>query len=77
MKPSDQRPTDTGGSAAVLKDPVCGMMVDPARAAAQTEHDGTTYYFCCPHCAEKFKANPQTYLTGEAAEGRAHQAPDR
>ncbi len=27
-------------------DPVCGMTVDPARAAGQTEHAGTTYYFC-------------------------------
>ncbi len=77
MMPSNQQFPGSVGSAAVLKDPVCGMAVDPATAAAQTEHDGTTYYFCCPHCAEKFKANPQTYLTGEAAEGRAHQAPAR
>jgi len=71
MKPSDQRPAGTGGSA-VLKDPVCGMAVDPETAAASVEHDGVTFYFCCSHCAEKFKADPQTYLTGEAADSHAH-----
>lgn len=60
---------------AMLKDPVCGMTVDPANAAARVEHEGTTCYFCCPHCTEKFKVDPQTYLTGEAAKGRAHHAP--
>ncbi|MQY63250.1 MAG: YHS domain-containing protein, partial [Calditrichaeota bacterium] len=71
MKPSDQRLTDTGGSA-VLKDPVCGMMVDPETAAASVEHDGVTFYFCSTHCAGKFKAAPETYLAGKAAEGYAH-----
>ncbi|UCD38244.1 MAG: cadmium-translocating P-type ATPase [Fidelibacterota bacterium] len=45
-------------------DPVCGMSVDPGRAAASVEHDDTTYYFCCTHCAEKFKADPAKYLGG-------------
>ncbi len=27
-------------------DPVCGMRVDPARAAGSHEYGGTTYYFC-------------------------------
>ena len=26
-------------------DPVCKMTVDPARAAAQSVHEGQTYYF--------------------------------
>jgi Cu+-exporting ATPase len=45
-------------------DPVCGMPVDPATAPASTEYQGSTYYFCCPHCLEKFRANPQRYLSG-------------
>jgi len=44
-------------------DPVCGMKVNPARTAGTVEHDSQTYYFCCTHCAEKFKADPQRYLT--------------
>ncbi len=45
-------------------DPVCGMEVDPSRAAARVEHGGKTYYFCAPHCARKFEANPDKYLSG-------------
>jgi Cu+-exporting ATPase len=44
------------------KDPVCGMTVDPAAAKHQQEYGGTTYYFCCSGCAEKFKAEPAKYL---------------
>ena len=43
-------------------DPVCGMSVDPATAKARAEHDGKTYFFCCPGCATKFQADPQKYL---------------
>src|SRR5690349_10184685 len=43
-------------------DPVCGMTVDPERATAVREHAGKQYFFCCPHCAQKFEDNPQQYL---------------
>jgi Cu+-exporting ATPase len=49
------------------KDPVCGMMVDPARAAADLEFDHHRYYFCGLSCFAKFRAEPQRYLTGTAA----------
>src|SRR5262247_1243151 len=45
-------------------DPVCGMTVDPARAAGRVEHEGTTYYFCSKGCAAKFTADPRKYLAG-------------
>jgi P-type Cu+ transporter len=45
------------------KDPVCGMTVNPDTAKYAYEYTGTTYYFCHAHCVEKFKANPQEYLT--------------
>ena len=47
---------------ALAKDPVCGMSVDPATAAATSEYSGTTYYFCNPGCAAKFEQNPTQYL---------------
>ena len=43
-------------------DPVCGMSVDPAKAAGKFEYKGTTYYFCSLHCLNKFSADPQSYL---------------
>ena len=44
------------------RDPVCGMTVDPARAAAQAIYAGENYYFCCAGCADKFRAEPAKYL---------------
>jgi Cu+-exporting ATPase len=49
-------------TAAKARDPVCGMDVDPARAGAKLEHAGRSYYFCCAHCAARFKHAPQKYL---------------
>ena len=45
-----------------VEDPVCGMTVDPAKAAGQVDYLGETYYFCNPSCVKKFKANPEQYL---------------
>jgi YHS domain-containing protein len=42
-------------------DPVCRMEVDPANAAAQSAHQGQTYYFCCPNCKARFDREPAKY----------------
>jgi Cu+-exporting ATPase len=49
-----------------VKDPVCGMMVDPHTAKHRHEHRGHTFYFCNPKCREKFIADPEKYLADEA-----------
>ena len=43
------------------RDPVCGMMVDPAKAAGQHEYKGTRYYFCNSSCLARFdpKGDPK------------------
>jgi P-type Cu+ transporter len=46
---------------------VCGMTVDPATAKATAAHAGTTYYFCCAGCAQKFRAAPDQYLEPKPA----------
>src|SRR5207245_7370848 len=56
-------------------DPVCGMTVDPARAAGQVEHEGTTYYFCSKGCAAKFTADPKRYLSGSRDPMQPAQVP--
>jgi Cu+-exporting ATPase len=43
-------------------DPVCGMTVEPANAAATVEHGGQPYFFCSTGCAEKFQSDPDKYL---------------
>ncbi len=45
-----------------MKDPVCGMAVDPAKAAATVEHEGTRYFFCGQGCATKFRTDLGKYL---------------
>jgi uncharacterized protein len=44
-----------GEDSPYAKDPVCGMQVEKANAAAIFEHEGVTYYFCAPGCMESFK----------------------
>lgn len=43
-------------------DPVCGMTVAKATAAAVRDHAGTTYYFCAAGCAAAFEREPEQYL---------------
>lgn len=54
-----------------VKDPVCGMEVDPDDAAGSSEWDGQSYHFCSTHCLTKFKKNPVRYLEKESETGMA------
>jgi Cu+-exporting ATPase len=60
MDPKKQ--LDAAGSAAAT-DPVCGMSVRPASAAGSFEYKGETYYFCSPHCLDKFRVDPEQFLS--------------
>lgn len=60
----------------LVRDPVCGMNVDPATARASAEYNGKTYYFCCGGCATKFIADPERYLA-EDASGAAKPEPSQ
>lgn len=42
--------------------PVSGKTFKPTAGTAKAEHDGKTYYFCCPGCEQKFKADPAKYV---------------
>ncbi len=48
------------------KDPVCGMMIDPAGAAGQSTYQGTTWYFCSKQCKTQFDANPGKFVNSAA-----------
>jgi Cu+-exporting ATPase len=43
------------------RDVVCGMQVDPAKAAGKSDYNGKTYYFCSNGCKVKFDADPSKY----------------
>jgi len=48
-----------------VKDPVCGMDVDPHTTEHRSQHAGKPWYFCSSHCKTKFDANPEGILRGE------------
>src|SRR5687768_8535398 len=43
-------------------DPICGMTVDPAKAAGSFEYQGKTYYFCSSHCLNRFREDPERFV---------------
>ena len=45
-----------------VKDPVCGMTIERADAAASSEHDGTTHYFCSERCKKAFDSDPASFV---------------
>ncbi len=51
------------------KDPVCGMSVDPAKAAGKVQYGGKTYYFCSARCAERFSKEPEKFLAAPGTAG--------
>ena len=58
--------------AAKVVDPVCGMSIDPTTAATTREHDGATFHFCSPGCAQTFDSDPHRYGHGQAHAGHQH-----
>ena len=57
-------------------DPVCGMSVDLDATAHQFIYAGQTYGFCCAHCLEKFKTDPEQYLHPKQSANAASPSPD-
>jgi P-type Cu+ transporter len=48
--------------AAIVKDPVCGMDVDPAVSKHRAEYAGETFHFCSAGCRTKFQTDPARYV---------------
>jgi Cu+-exporting ATPase len=48
---------------AAVRDPVCGMTVDPQAGKPSAEHGGRSFHFCSAGCKAKFEADPESYLT--------------
>lgn len=49
------------GGVNLMMDPVCGMKIDPIRAAGKEAHEGRVFYFCSPACMSSFHNNPHRY----------------
>ena len=55
-----------------VKDLVCGMMIDPQTAAATSEHEGQTYYFCARGCKVAFDKDPEKYIKEQGKAEHKH-----
>jgi len=49
-------------NAASVRDPVCGMTVNPATSKHRFDYRGETFHFCSAGCRTKFAADPVAYL---------------
>lgn len=46
----------------MVKDVVCGMSIDPEKAATKMTHKGQTHYFCSQSCHQQFMVDPEKYI---------------
>lgn len=44
-----------------VKDPVCGMTVDPQKAQYHSVYKDKHYYFCSANCQKQFEENPEQF----------------
>ena len=60
----------------MARDPVCGMEVDPSKAAASSTYGGTDYYFCSVPCKKSFDKDPDRFVAAgkpaSAHKGHGH-----
>ncbi len=57
--------SESGEPTGRVKDPVCGMVVDPAKSRFSYKYHGSEYHFCSAGCQAKFEKAPERYVSGE------------
>lgn len=61
---------------AKVTDPVCGMQIDSASAAAQSNYQGQSYYFCTESCKRQFDADPRQFVGAASQTKRPEHRPE-
>ena len=46
-----------------MRDPICGMDIEPEDAAGTSDYNRKKYYFCNTACKKEFDADPERYAT--------------
>ena len=52
------------------RDPVCGMHIEPGKAATEVEYGGRKFLFCSEGCKERFLEQPAVFVARDAEEHR-------
>jgi P-type Cu+ transporter len=68
------RSEQVGKHGRTVKDPVCGMAVDPT-ATHRMHYDGVEYDFCSDACRKEFAASPSTYVAKQGPESVGGSSP--
>ena len=55
------KPVTDMADQALVKDPVCGMTINPMDAVAESDYKGQTFYFCSVADKQTFDRNPERY----------------
>ena len=61
IKKRKNEDTEETEKESIIKDPVCGMKVNPKKAS-QLNYKDKTYYFCSASCREAFKSNSDKFI---------------
>src|SRR5258708_5649804 len=64
----------TNSGATKVRDPVCGMDINPDSAAGKSGHAGETYFFCSGTCKQKFDRDPSMFTRGGSAAAPSQEA---
>lgn len=56
----------------MVKDPFCGMQVDPNKTPYHSVYQGQTYHFCAAVCKDMFDREPQKYAATPPSNGEMH-----
>ena len=67
--------SNTSENTTLVKDPVCGMEINPETSAGSSEYGGKVYFFCSKTCLEKFQADPSKYVNASARTDAASARP--
>lgn len=46
----------------LVRDPVCGMRIEPEDAADSILYKEIIFYFCAPACKKEFELDPEKYF---------------
>ncbi len=69
-------PAPADAAAHLVKDPVCGMAVDPHTTPHRVSQGARSFYFCSARCQQKFTADPSRYLSPEQAKQALAPGPE-
>ena len=55
----------------MVKDPICGMMVDEKKAKFKSDYNGKSFYFCAASCKATFDKSPTKYADSVSTTGHS------